>query len=284
MRYLLVLFQLMLLSVVGGALSVTIGMLYSPLGQVGNMYEAVGFAMLFAMYTVVAGMLVLIFLPLIVVTTTTLVCGLLAGYRPLRWLRWAGILVNGLGIVYATRVMATQPPHVAHWLMLAIVAVNFALFVLMPCRPDVALTWKALRVSHIAFWAILPVLALAATGGEHSALILVFSAIYFIPFHFNRKATVNFVRQPILRALIISAAFLTLWILLLPILAFPLALSLLALLAGFEMQLLYPESPGTVRLRLARYLSPAEPATATPRLLTDEMPEKDTPPDKESAE
>jgi len=205
--------------------------------------------------------------PIMLALSATLISAILSGYRYLRWTRWLAVAANVLAIAYCLKFV---PFNVLVLILIIFLSVDIILLGLMPDRPNLKMTAKALLWFHPLLGLVFPIIlwaALANSGSGSGAAGLWFfvSALSCVPFYFNRRAARNFSRKPVLTALIVSTLFLFLWGLVCAPLALPLSFSLLGLLAQAEMGLLYPEdlpAPGSPRYYISRYLSRARPPAA----------------------
>ena len=223
--------------------------------------------------------------PVVLALASTLAAAVLSGYRYLRWTRWPAAAANLAAMLYCLKFLPLQGPA---WALIVLFAVNIILLALIPDRPGLAMNTKVLSWIHPALGLVFPgILCLFLVNsdldGVQVAFCIFLSVLSYVPFHFNRKAALNFSRKPILRAAIISAVFLGMWGLVFAPLALPLAFSLLGLLALAEMRFLYPENcpaPGSVHYYICRGLSRVRPDTvgqaSDPLLASDETEETAT--------
>ena len=261
MRLILILVPISVAVLVLSIVSVLSGSVFAG-GGFGGGPAAMGAALFLVLTALSLGLaFVVIALPLLVILGVTIVCAVLAGYRIFRWLRWAGILTNAVGLAYFLWLPSRSPEVSFSWSGCALYGLfiaNALLFYFLPCRPDTVRSQRMIAPAHLICWAVLPGLLFFAMSQQGKVGDLVFMLpvllIYTLPFYFNHRATrllaAGEAFGSALKTLLCTALSGALFVCLSPPLGMPLMLSCLLLLGFLEMKYLYPEVvPTTGSLR-----------------------------------
>lgn len=193
------------------------------------------------------GILFVQLLPFVLVLIATFFCALLAGYRFLRWMRWAGFVINiaaACHSLFADISIGIKGPLIVYFLL------NSVLFFAMPKRPNLRMSRKVIARAHLALplCIVIPlILAILSAGTSLAAgaVITLLLILYGIPFELNRRATLGISLpgdgKKVILPVAVSAAVTIIGCLAVPILAIPVGISLMLLLFFLEMLFLYPE-------------------------------------------
>lgn len=247
MRLLLICLQFTVLTAVIGA-SVGVASSLMGLGLTGaGTPAAVGAAVMLAAYAVASAyVIVTMAAPFVIVLGVSSFFAITSGYRILRWTRWLGMATNLCGAAYLWWFFGDNSLSGTLALFLVFCAILFAF---IPKRPDTQRTGKIISYANILLWLAMLIFSLSAvltySGSQWTllAVLLPIMALYYLPFHFNRKA----VRHPLVwmelfKALSISAAAVILFNLLAFPFAIPLVVGFILTLGYGEMIALYPDS------------------------------------------
>ena len=190
-------------------------------------------------------------LPLSLLASANLLCGVLAGYRPLRWVRFLGVLANLLAVfaIVVPRFFLPDYPVGLMVFLLAYPIVNMALLAILPKRPNVRRTRIACRIAIpclyggvLALLVIVICVAKPEWKAPTYAILGGFVLLCGVPFYYAFRIVPR-TRKPDLplfyRVLALSAMAAVLLILFYPF-GLPLAISWYLVVALAEMSLLYP--------------------------------------------